>query len=314
MIIERDEGSDGWIAYEGRWNPENYEFDRLRACFKCPERGALDNGSYQEWYVNAAPIGAAPNWGTSTMRCLSKWECEWYVLCLLGLVANVSSVIVKAYDLKFFSDAMICFFCFSGQWSGTLRDLEWNNASNHASAWVYLLSQCTTVRRTDLPPGGQIMPIICQSFQMGWTAFASIQAMHVTMPHHMTWLRVIHSGSPASISDLLIWALSFVGIAEVSDSQIKVSRLSYAVIYLFFHPLQQLKSSLRYPGHWSWSILLIHSHSMEPFWTRALSLILLLWRNCWSVRFSEKWVVYRIGYLLLFFADFSTTLFFLSRV
>ena len=59
MIIERDEGSDGWIAYEGRWNPENYEFDRLRACFKCPERGALDNGSYQEWYVNAAPIGAA---------------------------------------------------------------------------------------------------------------------------------------------------------------------------------------------------------------------------------------------------------------
>ena len=76
MIIERDEGSDGWIAYEGRWNPENYEFDRLRACFKCPERGALDNGSYQEWYVNAAPIGAAPNWRTSTMRCLSKWESE----------------------------------------------------------------------------------------------------------------------------------------------------------------------------------------------------------------------------------------------
>ena len=104
----------------------------------------------------------------------------------------------------------------------------------------------------------------------------------------MTWLRLIHSGSPASISDLLSWAFSFVGIAEVSDSQIKVSRLAYAVISLFFHPFQQLKSSLRYPGHWSWSILLIHSHSMEPFWTRALSLILLLQHHSWSVRFSDK--------------------------
>ena len=205
-------------------------------------------------------------------------------------------------------------FRVSRQWSGTLRDLEWNNASGHASARVYLLSQCTTIRLRDLPPGGQIVSIIFLSFEIEWTALSSIQVMHFTRPHHMTWLRVIHSGSPASISDLLSWALSFVGIAEVSDSQIKVSRLSYAVIYLFFHPLQQLKSSLRYPGHWSWSILLIHSHSMEPFWTRALSLILLLWRNCWSVRFSEKWVVYRIGYLPLFFADFSTTLFFLSRV
>ena len=185
--------------------------------------------------------------------------------------------------------AMIFFlFRFWRQWSGTLRDLEWNNASGHASARVYLLSQCTTIRLRDLPPGGQIVSIICQSFEIEWAALSSIQVMHFTRPHHMTWLRVIHSGSPASISDLLSWALSFVGIAEVSDSQIKVSRLSYAVIYLFFHPLQQLKSSLRYPGHWSWSILLIHSHSMEPFWTRALSLILLLQRHSWSVRFSDK--------------------------
>ena len=161
--------------------------------------------------------------------------------------------------------AMIFFlFRVSRQWSGTLRDLEWNNASGHASARVYLLSQCTTIRLRDLPPGGQIVSIIFLSFEIEWAALSSIQVMHFMRPHHMTWLRVIHSGSPASISDLLSWALSFVGIAEVSDSQIKVSRLSYAVIYLFFHPLQQLKSSLRYPGHWSWSILLIHSHSMEP--------------------------------------------------
>ena len=32
------------------------------------------------------------------------------------LLVNVSSVIVKAYDLKLFADAMICFFFrFSGQ-------------------------------------------------------------------------------------------------------------------------------------------------------------------------------------------------------
>ena len=180
-------------------------------------------------------------------------------------------------------------FRVSRQWSGTLRDLEWNNASGHASARVYLLSQCTTIRLRDLPPGGQIVWIIFLSFEIEWTALSSIQVMHFTRPHHMTWLRVIHSGSPASISDLLSWALSFVGIAEVSDSQIKVSRLSYAVIYLFFHPLQQLKSSLRYPGHWSWSILLIHSHSMEPSergpWVWFFSFDA---RNSWSVRFSEK--------------------------
>ena len=189
MIIERDEGSDGWIAYEGKWNPETFEFERLRACFKCPDRGALDNGSYQGWFVNGARSGADPDWGTSTMRCLSKWEREWYVLFLLSLVANVSSVIVKAYDLKFFAGAMICFFFrFSGQWSGTVRDLEWNNASNHASAWVHLLSQCTTVRLTDLPPGGQIMPIIFESVQIGWTAFASIQVMHITWHDYVLFI------------------------------------------------------------------------------------------------------------------------------
>ena len=76
MIIERDEGSDGWIAYEGKWNPETFEFERLRACFKCPDRGALDNGSYQGWFVNGARSGEDPDWGTSTMHCLSKWERE----------------------------------------------------------------------------------------------------------------------------------------------------------------------------------------------------------------------------------------------
>ena len=59
-----------------------------------------------------------------------------------------------------------------------------------------------------------------------------------------------------SIRDLLSWAFSFVGFAELSDAQIKVNWLSYAVIYLFFYPLQQLKLSLRYLGHISWRILL----------------------------------------------------------
>ena len=82
------------------------------------------------------------------------------------LLVNVFSVIVKAYDLKLFVDAMIPFFCFSGQWSGTIRDLEWNNASNHAAARVYLLSQCTIVRLRDLPLGDKIKPIIFQRFQI----------------------------------------------------------------------------------------------------------------------------------------------------
>ena len=58
------------------------------------------------------------------------------------------------------------FFCFSGQWSGTIRDLEWNNASNHAAARVYLLSQCTIVRLRDLPLGDKIKPIIFRRFQI----------------------------------------------------------------------------------------------------------------------------------------------------
>ena len=172
MILERDERSEGWVAYEGMWNPQKFEFERLRACFKCPERGALDDGSWMGWFVNRAADGAEPDWGIATMRCFSHWEREWNVLLFFSLLVNVFSVIVKAYDLKLFADAMtmICFFRFSGQWSGTVRDLEWNNASNHASAWVYLLSQCTTVRLWDLPLGDKIKPSILQRFQIGWTA------------------------------------------------------------------------------------------------------------------------------------------------
>ena len=74
MILERDRESEGWVASEGKWDPENYEFERPRACFKCPEVGALDNGSYNGWFVNRAAAGAEPEWGTSTMCCLSHWE------------------------------------------------------------------------------------------------------------------------------------------------------------------------------------------------------------------------------------------------
>ena len=80
MILERDEGSDGWIAFEGIYDSVKYEFDRLRVCFKCPDVGALDDGSFQGWFVNRAADGAEPDWGTATMRCLSHWEREWTVL------------------------------------------------------------------------------------------------------------------------------------------------------------------------------------------------------------------------------------------
>ena len=76
MILERDEGSDGWIAFEGIYDSVKYEFDRLRVCFKCPDVGALDDGSFQGWFVNRAADGAEPDWGTATMCCLSHWERE----------------------------------------------------------------------------------------------------------------------------------------------------------------------------------------------------------------------------------------------
>ena len=76
MILERDRESKGWKASEGKWDPFNFEFERLQECFKCPEAGALEDGSFQEWFVNRAEAGAEPVWGTSTMCCLSHWEPE----------------------------------------------------------------------------------------------------------------------------------------------------------------------------------------------------------------------------------------------
>jgi hypothetical protein len=76
MILERDEYSLGWVASEGIYTPENFTFQRLRACFKCTSVEALTDGSYQEWFVNGAGNGSDPDWGTSGMRCLSKWEAE----------------------------------------------------------------------------------------------------------------------------------------------------------------------------------------------------------------------------------------------
>ena len=52
------------------------------------------------WLVNRAVDGAEPDWGTATMRCLSRWEREWNVLLFFSLLVNVFSVIVKAYDAK----------------------------------------------------------------------------------------------------------------------------------------------------------------------------------------------------------------------
>ena len=127
MILERDEGSDGWIAFEGIYDSVKYEFDRLRVCFKCPDVGALDDGSFQGWFVNRAADGAEPDWGTATMRCLSHWEREWSVLLFFFLLVNVFSVIVKAYDLKLFVDAMIPFFV--SQVSDREQSVIWNETT-----------------------------------------------------------------------------------------------------------------------------------------------------------------------------------------
>ena len=76
MMIERDTESNGWVAYEGTYNPDKHEFDRIKACFKCEEEGALDDGSYHYWAVNNGKTGQDPNWGSPSMRCLSKWSNE----------------------------------------------------------------------------------------------------------------------------------------------------------------------------------------------------------------------------------------------
>ena len=127
MILERDKDSNGWVAFEGIYDSVKYEFDRLRVCFKCPDVGALDDGSFQGWFVNRAANGAEPDWGTATMRCLSHWEREWTVLLFFFLLVNVFSVIVKAYDLKLFVDAMIPFFV--SQVSDREHSVIWNETT-----------------------------------------------------------------------------------------------------------------------------------------------------------------------------------------
>ena len=103
-----------------------------------------------------------------------------------------------------------------------------------------------------------------------------------------------------SIRDLLSWACSFVGFAELSDAQIKVNWLSYAVMYLFFYPLQQLKLSLRYLGHISWRILLYTRIPLNlPNEVLESDFFLLTqFLKCPTLRSVQ--VVYRIGYLLFF--------------
>ena len=76
MMLERDRESSGWVAYEGTYRPDKHDFERIRACFKCENEEALNDGSYNYWSVNNAKTGQEPNWGKPSMRCLSKWEEE----------------------------------------------------------------------------------------------------------------------------------------------------------------------------------------------------------------------------------------------
>ena len=113
-----------------------------------------------------------------------------------------------------------------------------------------------------------------------------------------------------SIRDLLSWACSFVGFAELSDAQIKVNWLSYAVMYLFFYPLQQLKLSLRYLGHISWRILLYTRIplNLPNEVLESDSSLLTQFLKCQTLRSVQ--VVYRIGYLLLFLQILTHFVFF----
>ena len=66
-----------------------------------------------------------------------------------------------------------------------------------------------------------------------------------------------------SIRDLLSWACSFVGFAELSDAQIKVNWLSYAVIFIF---LSSAAAEVVFALSWTHKLenIVIHSHSIEP--------------------------------------------------
>ena len=82
----------------------------------------------------------------------------------------------------------------------------------------------------------------------------------------------------------------------------------------FFYPLQQLKLSLRYLGHISWRILLYTRIplNLPNEVLESDSSLLTQFLKCQTLRSVQ--VVYRIGYLLFFFADVDTFCFFLSRV
>ena len=85
-------------------------------------------------------------------------------------------------------------------------------------------------------------------------------------------------------------------------------------MYLFVYPLQQLKLSLRYLGHISWRILLYTRIplNLPNEVLESDSSLLTQFLKCQTLRSVQ--VVYRIGYLLLFFADFDTFCFFIQSL
>ena len=97
------------------------------------------------------------------------------------------------------------------------------------------------------------------------------------------------------------------GIVRCSDK----SQLALVCSDVFiFYPLQQLKLSLRYLGHISWRILLYTRIplNLPNEVLESDSSLLTQFLKCQTLRSVQ--VVYRIGYLLLFFADFDTFCFF----
>ena len=100
------------------------------------------------------------------------------------------------------------------------------------------------------------------------------------------------------------------GIVRCSDK----SQLALVCSDVFiFYPLQQLKLSLRYLGHISWRILLYTRIplNLPNEVLESDSSLLTQFLKCQTLRSVQ--VVYRIGYLLLFFCRFWHILLFLSR-
>lgn len=102
------------------------------------------------------------------------------------------------------------FLCFHRSVIGKrVRDLQWNIATIHAWAWVYLQSQCTTFWITDLPLPGKIFSTF--EHWVNWCLPVRFECISLYQ-NQINWLCLLHFGSLGSICDVLSRPFLFCGM------------------------------------------------------------------------------------------------------